>query len=202
MINGKPIPKDNDENAIPYASEGGTDMNPALKKAKATTKPKPATAKTKPTLPTKKQTGGVVETKKKDPTGKLNYEVKKTVNGTASRIIQTNPKTMTPDTTYHYNPTGKMEDSAYGKSSDGYKAYYNKAKVAVEGEFARRAALKEKGGEVVKKKTLAPKAKNGAKLKSKKCSCGCEMVSMKEAGGKIVDKCACNCKGGNLKLKK
>lgn len=49
-------------------------------------------------------------------------------------------------------------------------------------------------------------AKNGAKLEKlknlrsykkgggvKKCSCGCDMVSVKEKGGKIVTKCACGC---------
>lgn len=47
-------------------------------------------------------------------------------------------------------------------------------------------------------------AKKGAKLKKlkkykkgapiKKCSCGCNMVTTKEAGGKLVSKCECGCK--------
>ena len=51
------------------------------------------------------------------------------------------------------------------------------------------------------------KAKNGAKLdnlkklksfkkksETKKCACGCDLISVKEAGGKITTKCACGCK--------
>lgn len=52
-------------------------------------------------------------------------------------------------------------------------------------------------------------AKKGAKLKQlqnlkkqpttkKKCSCGCELVSKKEAGGKVTTKCSCSC-GGVMK---
>lgn len=47
-------------------------------------------------------------------------------------------------------------------------------------------------------------AKKGAKLKqlqaykkgakSKKCECGCEMISKKEQGGTLVETCACGCK--------
>ena len=31
-------------------------------------------------------------------------------------------------------------------------------------------------------------------MKSKKCSCGCDLVTKKEKGGKIVQSCACGCK--------
>ena len=43
-------------------------------------------------------------------------------------------------------------------------------------------------------------AKKGAKLKQlkntkkRKCKCGCNLILSKEAGGKIVEKCACGCK--------
>ena len=47
------------------------------------------------------------------------------------------------------------------------------------------------------------------KLKSMKCGCGCNMVTVKEEGGKMSSKCACNCggkikhqKGGVIKAKK
>ena len=56
------------------------------------------------------------------------------------------------------------------------------------------------------KESVSLYAKNGAKLEKlknlrsykkggevKKCSCGCDMVSVKEKGGKIVTKCACGC---------
>ena len=55
-------------------------------------------------------------------------------------------------------------------------------------------------------------AAKGAKLKklkaikkSKKCKCGCNMVTVKAAGGKMIEKCACGCgvkkheKGGEVK---
>lgn len=36
--------------------------------------------------------------------------------------------------------------------------------------------------------------RKGATVKKKKmCSCGCELVSKKEAGGKIVESCSCGC---------
>lgn len=35
--------------------------------------------------------------------------------------------------------------------------------------------------------------KKGSKMKAKKCSCGCDLVETKEAGGKITSKCACGC---------
>lgn len=52
-------------------------------------------------------------------------------------------------------------------------------------------------------------AKKGAKLKqlqaykkgksmAKKCACGCDLITTKEAGGKITTKCACGC-GGKMK---
>ncbi len=36
--------------------------------------------------------------------------------------------------------------------------------------------------------------KKGGKMKSKKCSCGCELVTKKDKGGKMVQSCACGCK--------
>ena len=41
--------------------------------------------------------------------------------------------------------------------------------------------------------------KKGKKIKVNKCSCGCDMITVKEKGGKITSKCSCNCKGGKLK---
>ena len=38
------------------------------------------------------------------------------------------------------------------------------------------------------------KYKKGKKM-TKKCSCGCDMVSKKMKGGKMVLKCSCGCKG-------
>ena len=36
--------------------------------------------------------------------------------------------------------------------------------------------------------------KKGGKMKSKKCSCGCDLITKKEKGGKMVQNCACGCK--------
>lgn len=47
-------------------------------------------------------------------------------------------------------------------------------------------------------------AAKGAKIKmlkgkTKKCSCGCDIVTRKESGGKLVSKCACGCKSETVK---
>lgn len=47
-------------------------------------------------------------------------------------------------------------------------------------------------------------AAKGAKLKklkemkgsTKKCKCGCDLITVREKGGKLTTKCACNCNGG------
>lgn len=47
-------------------------------------------------------------------------------------------------------------------------------------------------------------AAKGAKLKklkemkgsAKKCKCGCDLITVREKGGKLTTKCACNCSGG------
>lgn len=36
--------------------------------------------------------------------------------------------------------------------------------------------------------------RKGRKVSIKKCACGCDMVTLKEKGGKMVTKCACGCK--------
>lgn len=45
------------------------------------------------------------------------------------------------------------------------------------------------------------KYKKGKKINTKKCKCGCDMINVKEDGGKIVSKCSCNCGGGKVKKK-
>lgn len=41
--------------------------------------------------------------------------------------------------------------------------------------------------------------KGGKAKKSKKCSCGCDLLLAKGIGGKLTTKCACNCNGGKMK---
>jgi hypothetical protein len=57
----------------------------------------------------------------------------------------------------------------------------------------QRVPNNSEGGKV--KSKLVPK---GGK---KKCSCGCEMIKSKAAGGKVIETCACKC-GGKMKKKK
>lgn len=45
-----------------------------------------------------------------------------------------------------------------------------------------------------KGKKLAYAKKLRSYKKGKKCKCGCDLVLVKEAGGKITQKCACGCK--------
>jgi hypothetical protein len=45
------------------------------------------------------------------------------------------------------------------------------------------------------------KLKSMKKSSPKKCKCGCDMIEVKEDGGKIVSKCSCNCGGGKIKTK-
>jgi hypothetical protein len=35
--------------------------------------------------------------------------------------------------------------------------------------------------------------KKGKKVGTKKCSCGCDMISGKAKGGKLIYKCSCGC---------
>jgi hypothetical protein len=43
--------------------------------------------------------------------------------------------------------------------------------------------------------------KKGKKMQPKKCKCGCDMIDVKDEGGKITSKCSCNCGGGKVKIK-
>jgi len=57
-------------------------------------------------------------------------------------------------------------------------------------------------GTTIKKLQEFSKAKGGKIApKKKKCSCGCDLISTKAEGGKIVETCSCKC-GGKLKKKK
>ena len=51
----------------------------------------------------------------------------------------------------------------------------------------------------VKPAKTTPQLKKGSTVKKRKCSCGCNLVLTKGEGGKITEKCACNCKGGKIK---
>jgi hypothetical protein len=59
--------------------------------------------------------------------------------------------------------------------------------------------------EAVSEDTEIPSVKKGGKTKykkvpvKKKCSCGCDLVLTKSTGGKLMETCACKCKGGKIK---
>jgi hypothetical protein len=63
----------------------------------------------------------------------------------------------------------------------------------------KKVTTKSKGGEITPKTTY--KVKLIKKGSSKKCTCGCELIKSKAAGGKVIETCACKC-GGKMKKKK
>ena len=58
-----------------------------------------------------------------------------------------------------------------------------------------QAVLAKKGAKLKKLKDFKNKVKN----KTKKCSCGCDMITKKEKGGKMVEVCACGCHASKTK---
>lgn len=58
-----------------------------------------------------------------------------------------------------------------------------------------QAVLAKKGAKLKKLQDF----KNKAPKKTKKCSCGCDMISKKEKGGKMVEVCACGCHASKTK---
>lgn len=56
------------------------------------------------------------------------------------------------------------------------------------------------GAKLEKIKKLKGLKKGGpVAKKAKKCSCGCDIIETKEAGGKISSTCSCKCGGGKVK---
>lgn len=70
-------------------------------------------------------------------------------------------------------------------------------------QFAAKGAKLKKLNTVkgINKKVLPAKSKGGTSKKKRKCSCGCDMILTKAAGGKVIETCACKC-GGKMKKKK
>lgn len=66
-----------------------------------------------------------------------------------------------------------------------------------------QSAIKKANKEITKaiSNPVITQGKSGMKTKKRKCACGCDLVLSKEKGGKITEKCACNCKGGKMKKK-
>lgn len=58
-----------------------------------------------------------------------------------------------------------------------------------------QAVLAKKGAKLKKLQDF----KNKSPKKTKKCSCGCDMISKKEKGGKMVEVCACGCHASKTK---
>lgn len=68
----------------------------------------------------------------------------------------------------------------------------SKINSVIEAEDQMQSAKK---GAKLKNLSKLQEYKNGSSMKKVKCACGCEMVSKKEKGGKMVSKCGCGCKG-------
>jgi hypothetical protein len=92
----------------------------------------------------------------------------------------------------------------YGSFTDEAKAAASKLSDDEWLQLAQSFAEQMQGAESGQTTQMAAK---GAKLKElskykkggkKKCACGCDIVLKKE-GGKIVEGCSCNCKGGKIK---
>lgn len=71
----------------------------------------------------------------------------------------------------------------------GESGELEKELTALEQEQEQSSYLKQ-GGKLEYLQSL----KKGGKMKSKKCSCGCDLVTKKEKGGKMIQSCACGCK--------
>lgn len=66
-------------------------------------------------------------------------------------------------------------------------------------EYAEKQAGESQSVMMAKKGAKLKKLQDMKKAKTKKCSCGCDMITTKEDGGKLSSKCACNCGGGKIK---
>lgn len=73
---------------------------------------------------------------------------------------------------------------------------------SLDAQEAEKAREEEKEQAILAAKGAKLKKLNAMKNKSsKKCKCGCDLVTVKEKGGKITTKCACNCNGAKMKKK-
>lgn len=81
--------------------------------------------------------------------------------------------------------------SAANDTSDKYKTIWDKVDKLVEVQVAKN------GNKLGYLKSLNSYKKG----KPQKCKCGCDMIDVKEEGGKITTKCSCNCGGGKVKIK-
>jgi hypothetical protein len=82
-----------------------------------------------------------------------------------------------------------------------YDEFWKKAADLYNQQAAESKITSAKFGTKFNKIKLLQEFKKGGKSSKKKCKCGCELVSVKEKGGKMVEQCACNCGGGKVKMK-
>jgi hypothetical protein len=87
--------------------------------------------------------------------------------------------------------------TAAADESDKYSELWTKAKELHSGNKAGESVMSAAKGAKLNKLKKLQSMKKGAK----KCKCGCEIISVKEKGGKMTDQCACNCGGGKVKMK-
>lgn len=217
-VNGKTAPNDNDENVIPTKNEGGTDMNPKFwKKDKPKLQPKKENKKVEPIykpkvkkaqqgtklnfqfkgMPTLSNSTYLGAANPENAKLKLDWTSMNTTNvnfPAANNINPTISRTIT-----NYLPSTKLaNDTVYG-GTDASGEFYSFNKKDNPQEYAEMRTRFNKYLKDINTQQTASRKKGGLLAKKKKkCSCGCEMVSAKGDGGKIVSKCACNCKGGKM----
>ena len=81
-------------------------------------------------------------------------------------------------------------------TTDRYKNIWDKVETLLQ-----ESPQKAKNGAKLEYLKSLNSYKKGKKIMKKKCKCGCDMVDVKEAGGKIVSKCACGCDTKKVKMK-
>ena len=122
---------------------------------------------------------------------------------------------------FAYKESQKLNPDKYGKASiEEWQSLIQESPEDVEKIVQAAEQMSEEGWSTIEEEykeqteSAVQFAAKGAKLqklksmkKSKKCKCGCDMVSVKAAGGKMIDRCACGCstkkheKGGSVQKK-
>jgi hypothetical protein len=85
---------------------------------------------------------------------------------------------------------GKITEAASTLTDEQWEALDKQYKSESAEEAEQEAIMAKKGAKLAKLQAY----KKGKKVGPKKCSCGCEMVSVKGKGGVMTSKCSCGCK--------
>ena len=108
---------------------------------------------------------------------------------------------------FAYKESQKLDPDKYGNASiEEWQSLIQESPEDIEKIVQAAEQMSEEGWDDIEEEykeqteSAVQFAAKGAKLKklksmkkSKKCKCGCDMVSVKAAGGKMIDRCACGC---------